>query len=415
MEALESRQLLAADLTGSFAAMPVGTINGSKAKVGVEIQNLGDTRFHGKVAIQYYAVADGEAFDPATAHLLATSNSSLSLKAGASISKTVSLPIGATAAAGNYRIFAVIDPHNRIVESNESNNVIESDVLAVAQRQVDLSSSITFKSTPKVFAGSASRGTARVTITNTGTQAAAANQIVDLSVVARPVGASDPSQDILLSSGNARINVSSLAPGASRTINVPVTFPANLTEGSFNLVSNTNFAATGQAAGTSQTPVMLETNTLNNAGFLATPVVVNTAPTPLPEEPPTSPPVIIPVVLPPTGGAFPGTSIDNTPGGLVPTSGSFNLSPTFSLSPTIGSQAIIPSTGSVANAGFTTAGLISVSPTPVGSALSPTSGLIGTSNPFLVNMPTTTSAATFSSSFGSSASLGSLSQPFVIV
>ena len=123
-EALESRLLLSADLTGAIlsSTLPAGALPGDTGAAVVDVSNRGNTSASADIRVDVYASLDNvlDSHD----RLLGTqtaANSVISPAKNKSI--TVPLLIPADLVPGSYRMLSVIDPQNAVKESNESNNV----------------------------------------------------------------------------------------------------------------------------------------------------------------------------------------------------------------------------------------------------------------------------------------------------
>ena len=121
-EALEPRVLLSADLVGNVQwAAGVTLFPGDHEHATVVVQNVGDDATSGRVDVSLYASADGVL--DASDILLDTGKATGRLKPGASkdVKLNFTLPDGML--PGEYTLFAVVDPVDRVHESNETNNV----------------------------------------------------------------------------------------------------------------------------------------------------------------------------------------------------------------------------------------------------------------------------------------------------
>src|SRR4051812_9795544 len=118
LEPLESRQLMSVDLTSTFVTSPLAAQGGTRQSVVLNIQNLGTTRASGSVPINVYAVPEGTAFDPATATLVGRARRSGSLGSGDTVGSPIRVATTTGQVAGNYRLFAVVDPNNRFADTN---------------------------------------------------------------------------------------------------------------------------------------------------------------------------------------------------------------------------------------------------------------------------------------------------------
>jgi hypothetical protein len=373
---------MAADLTGNFVTVPTEIVAGSRPKVVLNVRNIGDSRANGSIAVSVYAVAEGAAFDPASSQLLTTYKKGVNIAAGRQTNLNINTPLVPATAIGDYRLVAVIDSQNRFNETSESNNIAQSEAVAVVAPTVDLVPSITMGSNVQIIAGRSTRTTARITVTNDGNTAVSRNQFLNLAITGQPVGSVESSDEVLLSSSNARINVSNLAPGASRTVNVPLVFPATLDAQDLNLVLEANGSSS-----------LVETDTLNNVTLPQIITIQQTTGGSASSPGAGVSPGNIPTSAAGSFGATPGSSggspLNLTPpgiGGLTPTTGFINL----------------PSSGFN---GLPTSGLI---PVPALSGRQPFAGStaiipsFSSPSPFVVSVPALTgiSIGTSATSFG---------------
>src|SRR4051812_790034 len=94
IEALESRQLLSVDLSGTFAVTPTAAIAGSKQSVTLIVSNNGDTRRTGLLTMAFYAQPDGSPFDIHVAKFLSAATRAVAISPlGGSQNLTLTVPI----------------------------------------------------------------------------------------------------------------------------------------------------------------------------------------------------------------------------------------------------------------------------------------------------------------------------------
>jgi hypothetical protein len=299
LEPLEPRQLLTVDLSGAFATVPAdAVVGGSRQAAVLSIANNGDTRFFRGLQIDVYAVRDGDAFDPDTSTSLGRFTRTVNVPAGTSRDVTLQVPVDISLAAGGYHFVAVLDPNNRITETDETNNVATSDTVTITQPNFDILPTFSAGTSLRrgLVSGTSSNGSVQLVLTNPAESAVRlpARTQVGVQVVARPVGAVDASQDILLNRTTINGNVGNLAPGQSRTVNVPIQFPATLVNGDYAVVALVDTG--GAVAETSElnNTVIFPGNmvtvadpfadlglTLNSASSLPTSVAADNRPLPL--------------------------------------------------------------------------------------------------------------------------------------
>ncbi len=265
LDPLEYRQLLTVDLTGSFQAFsPTTVTSGGTEPVTLVVHNLGTTTGLGTLHINFYAALDGTPFDPDTATLLKPFSASLAVGAGGQQTINTTLPISPALAAGNYDIFAVLDPNHNFADTNTSNNLVQSSILAVTQSNVDLVPSFGTANIPAtIIAGTPVTSSVQIILTNDGSVAIPAGVTIAAEVVARP--ASGP--DIVINKSPISINVGSLAPNGTRTTTVSLVYPASMPPGPYQIVVK---ADTGND--------LAETNETNNEATLANTTLSVTTP-----------------------------------------------------------------------------------------------------------------------------------------
>lgn len=127
-EAFEPRQLMSVNLL-PYVGIPYGyeTAPGRRETLDVVLSNDGNSRFKGSIGLNLYAVHEDERFSEESAVLLGRYTRSGTLPAydGAELSFSLTVPRGI--APGRYTVVAVIDPQDKIDESDETDNVAYSD------------------------------------------------------------------------------------------------------------------------------------------------------------------------------------------------------------------------------------------------------------------------------------------------
>lgn len=267
LQGLEPRQLLAADLTGLFTSTPVVVRSGTTQNITVAVFDSGDAKAAGSLVTNFYLAPDGQAFDPQAISPLGIVTRSVSILPGNSVNISFTLPFNAALVAGDYRIYAVINPNGKIAESDSSNNTLQSDAVSVVQPDYDLTGSFGAKTSlvQNIVVGKVTNGTVQMVISNPASDTAAlpVKQNVMADVVARPDGALDDSQDVVLNRAAVKASVGGLAPGQTRTMTVPVQFPATLALGNYQVIIQVD-----------TTHALSETNEDNNETAFATDVTV---------------------------------------------------------------------------------------------------------------------------------------------
>jgi hypothetical protein len=260
VESLEQRQLLAVDLAGAFGAAPTPVASGTSQLIPFTLTNNGDSRLTAPAVVDVYANAVGSTFSTDDAFFLGRFTIRGALNAGASRDVTLAIPVNGGLVAGSYNVVAVLDPDAKIAEADETNNIATSADVTVTQPDYDLVPTFGAINTlpPSIITGKATNANVQVVLTNPGTAALPQNQKVGVTVVARPVGAVDNSQDVVISKGVGNtgvVNVSVNKLAASKTAKqaVPIRIPANLAAGTYNIIAISDVNG-----------VLAETNEANN-------------------------------------------------------------------------------------------------------------------------------------------------------
>lgn len=215
------------DLIGQISALPTAPIiAGSRGKVTVRLQNVGNVNASGTISVNLLLSQDPSA--DATDASLAT------------VSKTVTIkPNGAKklafkfnypqSASGNYYVLAELDTSNAVAESNESNNLAQSNTLvSVTPAVVDFSLTIA-KSPTVVEMGKVSSAT--VKLLNAGTVAYAGPLDVALYAATDSTGSAGA---VTLTTVTANVR---LKPNAPKKLKVKFSLPPGFAPGTYFLSS----------------------------------------------------------------------------------------------------------------------------------------------------------------------------------
>lgn len=352
LENLEGRELLSAVIAGAFGGVPASAIGGTRQAITFSLTNTGDSSFRGSVAVAFYAAPAGTSFDAASGALLGKVVRRGAIPPGGIRTFNVPVTISSQLATGAYQIFAVISPNNGSAQST----LVESSPLAITRANLDLAVSTGNARVPaSVSLHSGSGGTIQITVTNPSGSSATipAGESVDVAIVARPLGAANSLGDVLLSRKSLRVNVGGLAPGASRTFTVPVSF-SSVPMGNFSIVAEIDTQRT-----------LAETTFDNNQAVLAGVFTVNPPPVSI-----TSPGTLA-VGTTPTRTSVPPFGTGTTPVGSVGVTpvntGGATITGNLGLTP-VGAVGLTP-TG---NLGLTTTSAIGLTPTNA-TGLTPTS------------------------------------------
>ena len=172
LEPLESRAMLAADLTGTWVGLnlPAVPSGGAMPPVTLHVENTGDAPAAAGSTVEVYLSADN-VLDPLTDTKIAIAKLP-AIKPDAFkdvIFKTIKLPPGLD--AGQLFLIARIDANNKNTETSEANNAIPSAApITVTQPDYDLTGAM---ATPalglQLIQGVANSGSVKLTLTNSGT------------------------------------------------------------------------------------------------------------------------------------------------------------------------------------------------------------------------------------------------------
>ncbi len=123
IEALETRRVLAADLSAEIISPAAGATlgAGTENRVVIAVTNSGTTGLTSRAGLALYASTDGT-FDPASDTLLGARTIS-ALSAGERETEDIEFVLPSNLTAGTYQLFARVDGDNQHQESDETNNV----------------------------------------------------------------------------------------------------------------------------------------------------------------------------------------------------------------------------------------------------------------------------------------------------
>ncbi len=224
------------DLSGAFGntTLPDALVSGdgTKIKLPIIITNNGNVALGRTATIDVQLNLTDEGVGPAALHEIITiSNVKVGgLGAGKSqtLNATVEVPVGTP--AGNYRIQALIDANDAVIEFNEGNNAVltsDADLIAVALGEV--TPVVTQDSTTlpaALVAGLNAKGKVVVRVLNDGNVKSPTGAKLDFTIVLRPTDAVDDAQDVVIGTLINQL-FSAVAPDASKTFSVNVEVPAN--------------------------------------------------------------------------------------------------------------------------------------------------------------------------------------------
>lgn len=235
LEALEQRQLLSADLLGTYVSPPTIT-PGQQTNIVLNIANAGDDEAKGKLEVRFYLSEDDTLGEGDID--LGISSAKGTVAAGESAELTFRSIVPASTPAGTYRLIAVLDPSNKLAENDEENNVIVSDELEVVQPNYDLSATFGDVKLPEAMInGRETKGTAKILLARGGDAPLPKGQKITMQVVLRPVDAVDDSQDVVIGT-LANRNISGLnSADGTKIFNVPLRVPAEAAAGDYEMIA----------------------------------------------------------------------------------------------------------------------------------------------------------------------------------
>ncbi len=251
LEALESRQLLAVDLTASlFFTAGAALSPGNQYQAQVDVSNSGEPMPNIPVRVHLFA-NPGTTYSPSTARFLSAATLSTSPRWGDVEQVNIPFTIPTNISNGSYSLFAMVDPDRVISEADETNNFSSGVAVTITGASgggetgpVDLVTSVTL-STMQILPNTPVR--ASVSITNLGTGAVStAGTFVQLFWARGSVP--DPANDRLL----GLRTVPGLAAGATDTGEFEFMFTPEQAVGAIRLYAVADLS--------NQTPESDETN-----------------------------------------------------------------------------------------------------------------------------------------------------------
>lgn len=228
-EALEGRQLLAADLVATeiVGRFPDDLVSGQRGRIpalGIQVNNAGDTNVRAAVVLRVFASTDG-VLDGADT-LVTEQTSRLNLTAGRSRRMPVRpFPAVPAVAAAAYRLIGVVDATNVVPEDNEANNsVASSDTIAMGPPFVNLTAT-DLTGSPNLVRGRPARMS--FAVLNSGNTNARGTATVNVTFT--PLGQTTPTGSVDVP---VRVNVRARKNGFLRGRAV---IPAGLTAGEYTV------------------------------------------------------------------------------------------------------------------------------------------------------------------------------------
>jgi|GEM_PF-3320117 len=168
------------------------------------------------------------------------------LSPGRAFTLTLEGIIPSDMAVGTYKLLVQLDTTPKMQEADENNNLlIYPEPIGIEAPFIDLAAGIVSLRPPKaIVAGSETRLTIPIKVTNDGNIAVPSGKLIDITVAARPAGkGKDATNDVVLDTLKGQ-NISGLNPGTSQMFQARVGFPAGMTPDKYVLVAYVDSGAT---------------------------------------------------------------------------------------------------------------------------------------------------------------------------
>ncbi|HZL38085.1 MAG TPA: hypothetical protein VFC78_22405 [Tepidisphaeraceae bacterium] len=237
IEALESRQLLSADLTGLFAGhVPAALPPGGMNHLSVVVRNVGDSPAKGPVTVQLYASAD-PTLDTGSDVLLGSATRGINIKAAGRAPVNIRFASPAGLGDGSFYLIAKVTGGAGIGDTNTANDVVTASApVTIRQPFVNLVTQFSrLPLQPGAANGVLPGSNAVVRITNAGNSAARGEATVSWFLSKDQVL---DSGDLLLASAPPRRLT--LAPGASTSFSARIHVPGGTAVGTYFLLAQVN-------------------------------------------------------------------------------------------------------------------------------------------------------------------------------
>lgn len=179
-DSLESRQMLAVDLTVQLLLNTTGSIEaGTLYQAPVTVTNSGEALPEIPVRVRLFA-SPGSEYNPAMAVMVGGATLAGSPRFGEATPLSVPFIVPTTVASGAYSLFALVDPERIITEADENNNFSEGVAVTVTggsagggeNGPIDLTSLVTLAN-PQIIPNTPVTVTVSITNRGTGTVSAA--------------------------------------------------------------------------------------------------------------------------------------------------------------------------------------------------------------------------------------------------
>lgn len=223
------------DLGTALVTPAAAFVVGAEMKVYASIFNNGLTSSTARTTVEVFMMT-GDMPNPAIDRLVGVRQVS-SVSAGENESEDISIVFPANTPVGQYRLYAVIDRANRVVEASETNNVSEPVTVTLGPGVRDLSGQIGRAIAPAAMVQGSSIGKSLVAFSyvNSGTAKFDRSAFATVRAYLRPVGAEDASSDIPASDAS-RESLSSLTRGKSKSKELKLKVAPTAPAGEYELI-----------------------------------------------------------------------------------------------------------------------------------------------------------------------------------
>ena len=223
------------DLGTALVTPASAFVVGTEMKVYASIFNNGLTSSTARTTVEVFMMT-GDMPNPATDRLVGVRQVS-SVSAGENESEDIKIVFPANTPVGQYRLYAVIDRANRVVEASETNNVSEPVTVTLSPGVRDISGQIGRAIAPAAMVQGTSIGKSSVAFTyaNNGTANFDRSAVATVRAYLRPVDAEDGSNDIAASDAS-RESLSSLTRGKSKSKELKLKVASTAPAGEYELI-----------------------------------------------------------------------------------------------------------------------------------------------------------------------------------
>lgn len=262
VEALEQRQLLSAEFTGSFAgALPSALPPGGISHATVRVSDRPGQLETGAVTVTLY-LSDDPSVD-SSALVLGTATRQVHLRGGQAVAFPFRFASPPSVSTGNDYLLAQIDGPTNTDGSANQTVVAAPGMVAVSQPTVDLIGRIVaFPATLLVNSKCPTAACAQVQVYNTGS--VTARGTLQITMYASTDGAIDSNATVI---GTNSFKAAAIRAGGSRMFAAKMSIPAGMNPGSYTLLALINPSNT-----------IAETNTANNIAVGQHPLKLLSAP-----------------------------------------------------------------------------------------------------------------------------------------